>query len=144
MKKNLVKMAAMAAVMFAQVAGAQSFTGRMKVDVPFAFQTGKASLTAGTYHVTMSNTMGGSPVIQMENAATGKAIHFVSPGPFRKDLRTEDSSVVFSCVKENCLLQSVRVPNKEYGSGLKHKMTAADRERLYTLDLTPQKGRRAE
>lgn len=145
MKTNLFKMAAIAAVVFAQTAGAQSFAGRMNMEVPFAFQAGKAHLAAGNYQVTMTNTIGGTAMIQLGNLDTGFATQVASPGPFRKDYRTNgEGSVVFSCVKENCVLQAIRVQDKEFGTGMKNKMTAADRERIYTLKITPRPGRSAE
>ncbi len=145
MKKNLVKMAAVAAVaMFAQVAGAQSFVGRMKAEVPFAFEAGRASLPAGTYVLTMAPSPGGANLVTIGNMATNKSTHFVAPGPFRVDRLDVQPAVTFSCVADKCLLTSVRVLNKEHGTGAKHKMTSAERERLYSIQLTPAKGWTAE
>ncbi len=145
MKKNLVKMAAVAAmVMFAQVAGAQSFTGRMKAEVPFAFQAGKATLSPGTYVLSTSISNSGATTLNVINYSPYQAIAVSLPQPFKKNVRDESAAMVFSCVSENCVLQSVRVQNMEYGTGMKNKMTAAERERLLTIRLTPTQGRSAE
>lgn len=145
MKKNLVKMAAVAAVvMFAQVAGAQSFTGRMKAEVPFAFQAGKATLTPGTYEVTMNVTNAGNTMLNVARQSPYQAIAIIIPHPYKKHVRDDAPAMVFSCASENCVLHSVRVQNTEYGTGLKNKMSAAERERLFTIRLTPTQGRSAE
>lgn len=145
MKKNLVKLAAVAAVVImAPVAGAQQFLGRLQAEVPFAFQAGKASLVPGGYEMTMSLAISGNTIVRMQNRESGKAIHFIVPMPYVRERAETKPFMRFSCLGGACLLQSVSVHNKEYGTGMKHKMTSAERERLYTIDLTPHKGRSAE
>lgn len=145
MKKNLVKLAAIAAVaMMAQVAGAQQFAGRMQAEVPFAFQAGKASLAPGIYEVTMSMAVSGNTIVYMRNRKSGEAIHLFAPMPYVRERAGTSPSMRFSCVGGTCLLQGVNVHNREYGTGMKHKITPAERERLYTIDLRPRKGRSAE
>ena len=145
MKKNLVKMAAAAAVaMFVQVAGAQTFTGRMKAEVPFAFQAGKATLTPGAYEVTMGVSNAGTTMLHVVHMNPYQAIAVTIPQPYKKIVRDEAPAIVFSCAGENCVLHSVRVQSMEYGTGMKNKLTAAERERLFTIRLTPTQGRSAE
>ncbi|MFN7939465.1 MAG: hypothetical protein U0R19_39425 [Bryobacteraceae bacterium] len=145
MKKNLVKMAAVAAVvMFAQAAGAQTFPGRMMAKVPFTFQAGDATLAPGSYELTMSSSNSGRTSLNITDRSTLRMIAVSIPQPFKQEVRSGEPGIIFSCVGENCMLHAVRVLNTQYGTGLKNKLSAAERERLYTIRLTPTQGRSAE
>ncbi|MBL8176492.1 MAG: hypothetical protein JNK48_17585 [Bryobacterales bacterium] len=145
MKTNFVKLAVVAAVaMIAPVAGAQTFAGRMTAEVPFAFQAGKAALPAGTYFFTMNASPGGTPIVHVGNTTTGEAAHFTVPGSYRKAAPNTQANAVFSCKAGSCLLIALRVHDNEYGTGMTHKTAPAAPERVYTVHLSPHKGRSAE
>jgi hypothetical protein len=72
----------------------------MKADVPFAFQSGRTAMPAGTYRVTMDSAKG------LVSIASGdSSTHVLLLATSRVgDGDASDAKLVFSCVAGNCSL----------------------------------------
>jgi hypothetical protein len=135
MKKNLVTMAAMAAVvMIAPLAVAQT-AGHMEAKIPFAFDIARAHLSPGTYTVSIDNTMAGVKMVRFNNSAAGQHAMFVAT--FMDSAANARPSMKFRCAGESCRLESVESFNANYHAPASKKAIAAERERTYTIFLTP-------
>ena len=97
--KTLTTNLMIAAVALAVAAGTAS-AQTMKADVPFAFQTGRTAMPAGTYKVSMDASKG---IVSLQSG-DGAANVLLLPTSRIGEGKEGDAKLVFSCVAGSCSL----------------------------------------
>jgi len=97
--KTLTTNLMIAAAALAVAAGTASAQA-MKADVPFAFQTGRATLPAGTYQISMD---AGRAIVSIQNGDRTAHVYLL-PTSRVGETKVSDPKLVFSCVAGHCAL----------------------------------------
>lgn len=124
MKKQLISLAMSLALLTGAAAYAQS-SQIMKVDVPFDFTVGNASLPAGVYSVSSDNNAGG--VLTLQNAKAKKGVFILSMAN-ESTKPAAHSELVFHRYGDSYFLSDVWVSGNTIGQHVRtsrHKMEMA-------------------
>jgi hypothetical protein len=126
--KNMTTKMIIAAATLVAAAGVASAQG-MEANIPFAFRAGGKVLAAGTYHVRMDRSPGGSQMILISGQGAGEKVLTVGYGGDQaKAAWTSTGSPVlsFQCGVSRCVLSQVwmgadrlvyRISNPSFGKG---------------------------
>lgn len=104
--KSLTNTFMVAAVALAAVAGAAS-AQTMKAEVPFSFEVAGMVMPAGTYHVTPSSTMGGTPLFRIANADLKNPVLVKPVVAHGGATAYTEAKLVFRCSGGNCALSQI-------------------------------------
>jgi hypothetical protein len=97
--KTLTTNLMIAAVALAVAAGTAS-AQTMKVDVPFAFQTGRTAMPAGSYKVSLDSARG---IVYMQNDDSTARVTLL-PSSRIEEGKSGAAKLVFSCAAGRCAL----------------------------------------
>jgi hypothetical protein len=101
---NRLMMLAASALVLGTMAYGQTQT---KVEIPFAFRAGNATLQPGSY-LFYRQSLGSATVTILENTASHHSVYVVSARVDPND-RPSQPSFVFACASGNCSLSAVRM-----------------------------------
>jgi hypothetical protein len=134
---NRLAMFAASAVVLGTMAYGQTQT---KVEIPFAFSAGKATLPAGSY-LFYRHSLGSVTLTILENATSHHSVFAMGARVDPND-RPSQPSFVFACIGGNCSLSAVRMASGTLIYPSPHK--AAREQGAVSLVSIPLTSRKAD
>ena len=104
--KSLTNTLMVAAAALAAVAGAASAQS-MKAEVPFSFQVANTVMPAGTYRITPSGTLGGTPLFRVASADLKNPVLVMPVAAHAGDSAYTEAKLVFQCSSGHCALSQI-------------------------------------
>jgi hypothetical protein len=105
----------------AVVLGTMAYGQTMNAQIPFAFHTANASLTAGNYTINRVSGASMTNVLRLYNADSHRSVYMsgLPLDPFHT--AAEKAVMVFACTEQTCTLREIKTSNGTYAYPASHK-----------------------